>query len=79
VDADPDSTHQGETRDQRLTEYLEENDTPVVAIREGAMVIVRDREVRLVGQSGGKLFRKGTGPVEIPPGQLIDGLGVVRE
>ncbi len=79
VDADPDSTHQGETRDQRLTEYLEENDTPVVAIREGAMVIVRDREVRLAGQAGGKLFRKDTGPVEIPPGQLIDGLGVVRE
>jgi len=35
--------------------------------------------VRLAGQAGGKLFRKGTGPVEIPPGQLIDGLGVVRE
>lgn len=74
LDTDPDSTHQGETRDQRLTEYLEENDTPVVAIREGAMVIVRGREVSLGGDSGGKLFAKGHRPREIVPGQQIDGI-----
>ncbi|HEX9162085.1 MAG TPA: dipeptidase PepE, partial [Thermoanaerobaculia bacterium] len=33
IDADPSSTHQGETREIRLAEYLEENATPVIGIR----------------------------------------------
>ena len=72
LDADPDSTHQGETREQRLTEYLEENDTPVVAIREGGMVIVEGSESRVEGATGGLLFEKGQSPREILPGQRID-------
>lgn len=35
LDADPDSTHAGETREQRLTEFLEQNDVPVLGLREG--------------------------------------------
>jgi len=34
LDADPNSTHKGETREQRLAEYLEENAIPVAGLRE---------------------------------------------
>jgi dipeptidase E len=34
LDADPGSTHQDETRQQRLEEFLEENDVPVLGLRE---------------------------------------------
>ena len=73
-DPDPDSTHQGETREQRLTEYLEENETPVIAIREGGMIVVSGQETRLEGAPGGVLFRQGRRPSEILPGRRIDGL-----
>lgn len=72
LDADPGSTHQGETRQQRLAEYLEENDIPVVAIREGGMVVVEGQRARLEGEPGGVLFSKGQRPKEILPGQRID-------
>lgn len=40
LDADPSSMHAGETRELRLREYLEENDTPVLALREGTYLRV---------------------------------------
>ncbi len=33
LDPDPDSTHKGETREERLAEFLEENDVPVLGLR----------------------------------------------
>ena len=74
LDADPDSQHQGETREQRLTEYLEENEAPVVAVREGSMVAVTGAEARLEGETGAVLFTKGQAPREIVPGSRIDRL-----
>ena len=74
LDADPDSTHQGETRDQRLIEYLEENETPVVAIREGAMVVVRGAEMTVAGETGGLLYTRGGEPVPLAAGDRIDAL-----
>lgn len=36
LDSEAGSTHQGETRQQRIEEFLEENDVPVLALREGS-------------------------------------------
>ena len=36
LDPDPSSTHMGETQEERILQFLEENDTLVVGIREGA-------------------------------------------
>lgn len=74
LDTRPDSTHMGETRDQRLHEFHEENDLPVVAIREGAMLAVDDDRVTVEGDPGGKLFRRGRQPDDCPPGTRIDRL-----
>lgn len=72
LDADPNSTHMGETREQRLREYLEENDLPVVAIREAAIIRVEGAVVTLEGEAGARVFRRGREPYEIASGNLIE-------
>lgn len=70
LDADPTSRHQGESRDQRLREYLEDNPGPVVAIREGAWLEVRGSDITLGGATGGRLFRGVGDVVDLDPGPL---------
>src|SRR3984893_3226527 len=42
LDPDPNSKHMGETQEERILQFLEENKTPVVGMREGAWVIVEN-------------------------------------
>ena len=49
LDPDPASTHMGETREQRLAEFHEENATPVVGLREGGWIAVSGASARLGG------------------------------
>ena len=72
LDPDPNSRHMGETREERLIQYLEENQTPVVGLREGAMLRIENGITLLKGSSGARVFRKGHEPVEIVPGTAID-------
>ncbi|WP_309069514.1 dipeptidase PepE [Microbacterium sp.] len=71
LDADPSSTHAGETRALRLTEYLEENETPVVALREGTWIRVADGRFTIGGEAVAAdrgpalLFAPGQEPHEI--------------
>jgi dipeptidase E len=73
LDPDPASTHKGETREQRLREYHEENELPVVGLREGAMLRVEGEAVELRGTSGARLFRRGRPPEERRPPARLDG------
>lgn len=74
LDPDPASTHQGETRAQRLTEFCEENDVPVLAMREGAWLQVDGDVAALRGVNGAMLFRQGRQPVEIAAGTDVSWL-----
>jgi dipeptidase E len=68
LDSDPGSTHQGETRQQRIEEFLEENDVPVLGLREGAWLGVSGERAILAGASTGRLFRRGVPPANVPAG-----------
>lgn len=74
LDPDPASTHMGETREQRLTEFLEDNDRVVVGLREGGWIQVEGGSGRLGGLRGARIFRRGTPPEERAPGDALDDL-----
>jgi dipeptidase E len=74
LDPDPASTHKGETREERLMQYHEENATPVVGLREGAMLRVDGDRVALLGLKGARIFRRGMEPVEMEPGAELSQL-----
>ena len=70
-DPDPNSKHTGETQEERILQFLEENETPVVGIREGAWLICENGAVTLKGDAGARIFRRGEAPVEAKPGDNI--------
>ena len=72
LDADPNSTHMGETREERIMQFLEENDTPVIGLREGAMLRIEIGKTLLRGSSGARMCRRGETPVEVVPGVELD-------
>jgi dipeptidase E len=73
-DPDPDSTHMGETREERIVQFLEENETPVLGLREGAWVRASRGSVVIGGTRGARIFRRGESPVEKTTGDEISGL-----
>jgi dipeptidase E len=74
LDATPGSRHMGETREDRLREYLEENAAPVVGLREGAWLRREGASLRLEGRNGARLFRRGAEPEELAPGAALNAL-----
>ena len=72
LDPDPASTHMGETREERLRQFHEENTTPVVGLREGTMLWIEGDSVRLLGVAPARIFRRGQDPVEVPPGSSLE-------
>jgi len=72
LDPVPDSTHMGETREQRIAEFHEENTPPVVGLREGAWLRVESETMMLEGRADVRLFRRGQPPVEYRSGARLD-------
>jgi dipeptidase E len=64
LDKNPEG-HGGETREQRIEEFLEINpDTYVVGLREGTMLRREGSQLSLIGQRTARIFKKGQVPVE---------------
>jgi dipeptidase E len=74
LDPDPNSTHMGETQEERINQFLEENDAPVVGLREGTMLLVENDAITLKGTTDARIFRRGHGPSEVEPGSRLDHL-----
>jgi dipeptidase E len=74
IDADPSSTHMGETREERIAEFLDENDVAVLGMREGSWLRRRGDELRLHGASGALLFQRGREPRPCADGDDLSSL-----
>ena len=72
LDPDPSSTHMGETQEERILQFLEENDAPVLGLREGGFVRVEEGQVVVKGERPARIFRRGAVPVEVEPGARLD-------
>ena len=65
--------HRGETRDDRLAEFIHANPgVRVVGLREGTMLRVEGDAVTLVGERGPRLFVKGEEPRDLAPEESLD-------
>jgi len=65
--------HGGETREERLQEFIAINQhINVVGLREGSALVVSDKKIRLVGPKPIKLFSYGKNPQEFQPGDDIN-------
>lgn len=67
LDPDPGSTHMGETQEERINQYLEENHAPVVGLREGTMLRIEQGSITLKGITAARIFRRGRAPIEVEP------------
>ncbi|MFO0984449.1 MAG: dipeptidase PepE [Planctomycetota bacterium] len=74
LDAPPDSQHMGETREERIREFLEESPRSVLGLREGSWLQVIDDAARLGGRAAARIFRRGREPEERPAGAALDDL-----
>jgi len=71
LDPDPTSKHQGETREERIRDFHDDNDTTVVGLREGSLLRVDDSHVQLIGTAPSRIFVKGKNPYEVEPGNAL--------
>ncbi|MGO1975477.1 MAG: dipeptidase PepE [Propionibacteriaceae bacterium] len=75
LDPDPNSTHKGETREERIRQYLEENPGPVLGMREGTWLRLRGDTLTLQGaDTGARLFAQGAAPEELTTPTDLTGL-----
>ena len=65
LDANPEG-HAGETREQRIMEYIEANPRRwVVGLREGCMLHVEGEKMELIGSRPMRIFKKGVATYEV--------------
>jgi len=68
LDANPEG-HAGETREQRIQEFIEINpDLYVVGLREGTMLKINNKQISLIGPRLARIFHKGITPIEVAAG-----------
>jgi dipeptidase E len=75
LDPDENSTHKGETREERIREFLEENGQTVVGLREGSMLWVEDEVSTLIGLRTARIFERGAEPWELEVGKTVTSRG----
>ncbi|MCP2037925.1 dipeptidase PepE [Chryseobacterium sp. HSC-36S06] len=68
LDPNPDLKHNGETRETRIMEFLTQNDTKVVGLREGNWIRKIGNQITVEGKESTRIFEKGKAPYEIAPG-----------
>jgi dipeptidase E len=61
----------GETQEERIQQFLEENREPVIGLREGSFLRVERASIVLKGAMAARIFRRGQPPVEIQPGSEL--------
>jgi dipeptidase E len=74
LDANPEN-HAGETREQRILEFIEMNPgLHVIGLREGTMLWINGNKMKLIGPRAARIFLKGNTPYETAVGDDLSHL-----
>lgn len=65
LDPDANSQHMGETRETRIKEFHAFNSIPVLGLREGSWLEIKDGKITLKGNLKARLFKQNETPVEL--------------
>lgn len=71
LDPNPDLKHNGETRETRIKEFLTQNDTKVVGLREGNWIRVKGNAIITEGTQQTRIFEKNKEPYEVEAGSSL--------
>ena len=71
LDPNPDLKHNGETRETRIKEFLTQNDTKVIGLREGNWIRRIGNQITIEGNQLTRIFEKGKEPYEIQSGTKL--------
>lgn len=71
LDPNPNSKHNGETRETRILEFLSQQNTPVVGLREGSWIRVINDAITTEGAFSSRIFETGKKPYELAPGSPL--------
>ncbi|SFD15990.1 dipeptidase PepE [Algibacter pectinivorans] len=67
LDPDPNSKHKGETRETRIKEFHHYNTQPVIGLREGSWLEVKNDSIILKGDLTARIFEYNKTPYEVTP------------
>ena len=65
LDPDPNSKHMGETRETRIQEFHKFNTQPVIGLREGSYLKVKNNDIILKGSLSSRIFEYNKTPYEL--------------
>lgn len=68
LDPDTGSKHMGETRETRIKEFHSQNTVPVIGLREGSWLRVKNEEILLKGELNARVFEQGKDAYEVKTG-----------
>jgi dipeptidase E len=71
LDPDTTSKHMGETRETRIKEFHTQNSLPVVGLREGSWIEVKNEKITLKGNLDARIFEKDKTPFELKTNTVI--------
>ncbi len=74
LDPDPNSKHMGETRETRIKEFHKFNTQPVVGLREGSWLEVKEQSIILKGSLDARIFEHDKIPYEVKTGTQLNEL-----
>jgi len=66
--------HMGETRDERIHQYHQYGELPVLAIFSDSYVLIQEGSALVQGGLGARVFRKGKEPVDVASGGDLNDL-----
>ncbi|MEC5395744.1 dipeptidase PepE [Bergeyella sp. RCAD1439] len=71
LDPQPELKHNGETRETRIKEFLTQNDTKVIGLREGNWIRRKGDLITVEGRHSTRVFEKDRPPYEVEPGSRL--------